>query len=303
MTPFFSVVIPTYNHGHFIDKCLSSVLSQSYTDWEAIVVNNYSEDNTVEIVENFRDERISLVNYRNHGIIAASRNEGIRRARGKFIAFLDSDDWWYPEKLEIVHRHIMEMDVVYHDLDIYTAEGKKRATRDWRRQVVPPVFVDLMVNWNTLPNSGVVVRKEILERVGGLTEDKALNTFEDVELWLKISRVTDRFLYIKQKLGGYWAGGGNLSQSSERHISCIHYIFDKYIDALPEVDRRRAQAQRAYLIGRIKQRTGLDKEAFDLFLRSSRSSNTVVRCKSLTLLLWCAVTRILGCFSVRSVKK
>ena len=65
MSPFFSVVIPTYNHGHLIGRCLSSVLSQSFADWEAIVINNYSEDNTIEVVEGFQDARIRLVNFRN----------------------------------------------------------------------------------------------------------------------------------------------------------------------------------------------------------------------------------------------
>ena len=75
--PFFSIVIPTYNHGHLIKRCLDSIVAQTYIHWEAIVVNNYSNDNTVEIVESYRDPRIRLVNNANHGIIAVSRNKGI----------------------------------------------------------------------------------------------------------------------------------------------------------------------------------------------------------------------------------
>ena len=83
---------------------------------EAIVVNNYSEDNTIDVVEGFRDERLRLVNFSNKGVIAASRNEGIGRAGGDFIAFLDSDDWWYPRKLEIVNKYAGKADVIYHNL-------------------------------------------------------------------------------------------------------------------------------------------------------------------------------------------
>lgn len=90
--PFFSIVIPTYNHGHFIKQCLESVLNQTYTHWEIIVVNNYSEDNTVEVVESLSDKRIRLINFSNAGIIAASRNKGIELANGDWICFLDSDD-------------------------------------------------------------------------------------------------------------------------------------------------------------------------------------------------------------------
>ena len=105
MKPVYSVIIPTYNPGHLIGRCLSSVIAQTFQAWEAIVVNNYSQDNTIEVVEGFRDERVRLFNFSNKGVIAASRNEGIRQAGGDFIAFLDSDDWWYPKKLEIVNRY------------------------------------------------------------------------------------------------------------------------------------------------------------------------------------------------------
>ncbi|MDD3846755.1 MAG: glycosyltransferase [Syntrophorhabdaceae bacterium] len=293
MNPLFSVVIPTYNHGHFIGRCLSSVLSQSFTDWEAIVVNNFSEDNTIEVVEGFKDERIRLVNFSNEGIIAASRNEGIRLARGEFVAFLDSDDWWYTGKLERVRADAANADVIYHDLDIHSVKGKKETAGDWRRQLTPPVFVDLMVNWNTLPNSGVVVRKAILDQVGGLTEDRVLNTFEDAELWLKISRVTERFVYVREKLGAYWVGEANLSTFNERHINCVQYIFDKYLDMLDEKDRRKAAAQMAYITGRIRQKTGSAGQALKLFLTSARSGNRTVRLKSLVLVPVCCLEAIL----------
>jgi glycosyltransferase involved in cell wall biosynthesis len=285
MSPVFSVVIPTYNHGHLIGRCLSSVLAQSFTDWEAIVINNYSEDNTVEVVESFRDERIHLVNFRNNGIIAASRNEGIARARGEFVAFLDSDDWWYPRKLETIQGHAAKADVIYHDLDVYSVRGRKRFARNWRRQLARPVFVDLMVNWNTLPNSGVVVRRTTLDEVGRLTEDRMLNTFEDVELWLKISRITERFVYVRERLGAYWLGESNLSAFNERHIQCVQYIFDKYLNMLAGEDRRQAEMQRAYLLGRIRQRTGRAQEALELFTTSAGSGNLSVRLKSILLVM------------------
>lgn len=296
MDPLFSVVIPTYNHGHLIGRCLTSVVAQSFTDWEAIVINNYSEDNTIEVVEGFHDERIHLVNFRNNGIIAASRNEGIRRARGEFVAFLDSDDWWYPPKLEAVRAHAADADVIYHDLDIHSVEGRKEGMRDWRRQLTRPVFVDLMVNWNTLPNSGVVVRKTILDRVGGLTEDRTLNTMEDAELWLKLSRVTERFVYVRQSLGAYWVGEGNLSAFRERHVHCIRYIFDKYLGMLDEKDRRKAAAQRDYITGRIRQKTGSAGQALRLFLASARSGTRTIRLKSLALIPVCCLMAVAPIF-------
>ena len=280
MKPVYSVIIPTYNHGHLIGRCLSSVIAQTFQAWEAIVVNNYSQDNTIEVVEGFRDERVRLFNFSNKGVIAASRNEGIRQAGGDFIAFLDSDDWWYPKKLEIVNRYAGKADVIYHNLDIYTVRGRKIIHGERRRQVKAPVFIDLMVNWNPLLNSSVVVRRSIVEQVGGLSEDERLTTIEDFDLWLKIAMVTDNFIYINKKLGRYRAGQGNLSESSARHISRIENIFDKYLPLLAGDRSEQAKMQKAYLIGRIQQKSGLRDEAIRSFQQSRRSGNNIIRMKS-----------------------
>lgn len=95
-----SIVIPTFNHAPLLNRALESVRQQTYQNWEAIVVNNFSTDNTIEVIESFKDPRIKLINFSNNGVIAASRNQGINAASGKYIAFLDSDDKWYPIKLE-----------------------------------------------------------------------------------------------------------------------------------------------------------------------------------------------------------
>ena len=97
--PYVSVVIPTYNHAKLLKKALDSVMAQTFEDWEAIVVNNFSADNTIEVVNSFADPRIKILNFSNNGVIAASRNHGLKEATGDFIAFLDSDDIWYPNKL------------------------------------------------------------------------------------------------------------------------------------------------------------------------------------------------------------
>jgi len=95
-SPAVSVIIPTYNHARFLRAAIQSVVDQTFPDWEIVIVNNYSEDDTVQIVASFNDPRIRLVNFCNHGVIAASRNHGMSLATGKAIAFLDSDDIWYP---------------------------------------------------------------------------------------------------------------------------------------------------------------------------------------------------------------
>ena len=98
--PLVSIVIPTYNHAEFLRLAIQSIIEQTYDNWEIIIINNYSTDTTVELVEKFKEPRIRLINFNNNGVIATSRNIGIKKSRGEWIAFLDSDDIWYPSKLE-----------------------------------------------------------------------------------------------------------------------------------------------------------------------------------------------------------
>ena|SRR5438132_1419331 len=115
--PTISIVIPTYNRAELLKRALESVRAQTFEDWEAVIVNDHSEDDTVEVVARFEDPRVRLVNFKSGGVIAASRNYGIRLSRGRIIAFLDSDDLWYPSKLERCLRAMTaEVDLVAHGL-------------------------------------------------------------------------------------------------------------------------------------------------------------------------------------------
>ncbi|SVC19016.1 uncharacterized protein METZ01_LOCUS271870, partial [marine metagenome] len=126
ISPIVSVVIPTNNRELLLSRALKSVVDQSYTNWEAIVVDNHSQDNTDEVIYNFGDSRIKLLKIHNKGIIAASRNLGIKAACGDWIAFLDSDDWWSPIKLERSLQFLNSgADIVYHDLFIVKNKKQK----------------------------------------------------------------------------------------------------------------------------------------------------------------------------------
>lgn len=112
--PYFSIVIPTYNRGNLIGRCIDSIRSQNYTNWEAIIVDNYSEDNTEEIVMSYNDERIRFIKNHNYGVIAVSRNKALDMAKGDWICFLDSDDAWLPSKLEKMCEYTDKYDLIYH---------------------------------------------------------------------------------------------------------------------------------------------------------------------------------------------
>ena len=100
--PFFSIVLPTYNQSKFLEKCINSILSQSFKNWELLVINNNSTDNTINLIKKFNDKRIKVFNINNEGILARSRNLGIRKSKSEWICFIDTDDRWYPKKLEMI---------------------------------------------------------------------------------------------------------------------------------------------------------------------------------------------------------
>lgn len=264
--PFFSIVIPTYNHGHLIKRCLDSILAQKYTDWEVIVVNNFSEDNTIEVVEAFHDSRIQLVNNPNHGVIAVSRNKGIELAKGEWICLLDSDDWYYPDKLEEILEYTKDFDIIYHDLDMYNDKGVMWGRKIKGRDLSGNVRDDLLVNGNGIPNSSVAVRAEIIKKVGGFSEEKELIAVEDSDCWIRIAEQTQRFKYIPKSLGGYWIGA-NIS-CSIKQIKREQTLSDRHIHKLNPPQQKMALRSLAYRQARIYHKLGMFQLAREKYRES-----------------------------------
>ena len=105
MKNLISVIIPTYNRNKKLKRALESVINQSYFKWEVIVVDNYSNDGTQEMIKKFNNPKIQFYKFFNKGVIAASRNFAIRKSKGKILAFLDSDDWWTEDKLYYSNKY------------------------------------------------------------------------------------------------------------------------------------------------------------------------------------------------------
>ena len=108
MSELISIIIPTFNHAYYLERCLKSIESQTISNYEIIIIDNHSTDNTNEVVNSFNDARLKLLKVHNNGVIAISRNKGILEAKGDWIAFLDSDDFWYPKKLEVSMKFISD---------------------------------------------------------------------------------------------------------------------------------------------------------------------------------------------------
>jgi len=282
--PEVSIVTPIYNRAQYIGRAIQSVVDQTFDNWEMVVVDDCSTDSSREVIKSFalRDERIKLIeSASNFGGPARPRNIGVERARAEYIAFLDSDDWWYPRKLEVCLGHVDRSDVLCHDLDVYLTGGKRLLKKVRGRALKGPAFIDLMTKGNALPNSSAVVRKKTILDVGGFSEDRSLISVEDFDLWLKIARTASRFCYIGKSLGGYWDGGGNISSSVEKHVEAVQTLYNHYLHFLGEKHRCRAEAAKNYYIGRNRLRAGELTGAREALRVCIRSGELKCRVKSL----------------------
>jgi len=273
--PVVTVVIPTYNHASFLYHSIGSVCCQTFTDWEVVIVNNYSEDDTESVVASFADERIRLVNFHNKGVIAASRNYGISLAQGDYIAFLDSDDVWYPEKLE---RCLSVFDA--HSVDIVCHGELWMDSDGYRREVTygpesRASYESLLVRGNSLSTSAVVVRHSLILDVNGFSESSDFITAEDYDLWLKFAKRGVSFSFLFDILGEYRIHPDGNSQAIIKNVDATLAVISHHFSTLDQFGFwkkswlfRKSKARVIYGGGRGFQRQRNLSQAFNMFVKS-----------------------------------
>ena len=225
--PKVSVIIPTYNRAHLISQALESVFAQTFRDYEVIVVDDGSTDDTHGVLEPYR-HRIHYVWQENYGISAA-RNKGILLSRGDYVAFLDSDDTWYPDKLKqqvaYLERH-PHVSVVYGQILADLGEGSN-GKKVLPRKVVR-TFQDLVRESNTIPTSVTMVRRKCFETVGLF--NPSFPVAEDFELWLRIARHF-RIEYLEGIVGEYKVHASNTTHNVEKVYRGYLKVFEKILSA------------------------------------------------------------------------
>lgn len=186
--PTVSVIIPTYNRASLIEKPIKSILAQTFQDFEIVVVDDCSTDNTEEVVKAFNDRRINYFRHQKNQGAGVSRNTGIANSASKYVAFLDSDDEWLPEKLEkqvtLFQNSNAEVGMVYTWLCNINDSGEVMSVSGSRHRGF--IKDDLLYSNFVGTPSTVMLKRECLEKVGGF--DPAMLTFvEDLDLWIRIA--------------------------------------------------------------------------------------------------------------------
>lgn len=204
-----SVIVPTFNRAHFLTETIDSILSQTFKNFELIVVDNCSTDNTREVIHSYNDERLKYYTNPNNGIIAVNRNYGIRKSLGEYIAFCDDDDLWLPKKLE---RQLQEFEkddqigLVCSNLINFNENGKQWEQHRYQSGSSYITFEALFRN-NTVLCSSVLLKRLVISDVGMMDESPELFRAEDYELWLRIARKY-RIKYVHLPLVKYRTHSG-----------------------------------------------------------------------------------------------
>jgi len=188
--PKVSVIVTTYNRAHMVTETIDSILNQTFKDFELIVVDNESTDETEEVIQSFTDERVRYFKHQNNGVVAVNRNYGVRKAEGQYVAFCDDDDLWIPEKLE---RQLQEFEKDSQiglvctnaiNFDRRGEHGKRLRTalKD------SDLTFESLVWKNSIIGSSVLVKRQVIDDVGLMDESPEIFTAEDRELWIRVAK-------------------------------------------------------------------------------------------------------------------
>jgi len=182
--PYVSVIIPTYNRGWILREAIESVLSQEFTDYELIVVDDGSTDDTPDILGDYGRD-IIVLHQSNRGVSAA-RNRGIAASRGQLVAFLDSDDLWLPRKLigQVDFFKANPAALICQTQETWVRNGVRVNPRNRHHKFSGMIFEPSLALCLVSP-SAVMIRKTLFDRVG--TFDESLPACEDYDLWLRVS--------------------------------------------------------------------------------------------------------------------
>lgn len=295
MSHLVSIIMPAYNAERYVADAIGSVLAQTYPNWELVVVDDGSKDGTGEVVRGLaaRDERIRYV-ARENGGQAAARNTGIRASRGTLVAFLDADDLWIEEKLQLQLRALEETGADVLSSNGFVFQDDDTSVEAYELSTVPgrtegAEMFRLLYAFNRIQIQSVIVRRELLEQVGLFDEDRRYQNCEDYDLWLSLAVAGALFYGMEEQLIKY-----------RRHDAASTHRLSNVLRPMVEVKKKHGRAE---VLGEKEVRTrirDLYRSLIEALVRENKlseaarsleefaawESNVVTRAQSLVLKLW-----------------
>jgi glycosyltransferase involved in cell wall biosynthesis len=274
--PMVSVIIPAYNAAEFLGAAIASVQKQTFSDWELLIINDGSTDDSVAIIGEYQtiDDRIHLINQLNQGVSTA-RNLGVEKSRGQFLAFLDADDQWLPNKLYQHLKHFQshpQLGVSFSQVEILNQAGEPTGQVSSSRlsNLKPEYFLS---ENPTTTTSNWVVRREVFHQVGGFCKDMSFS--EDLEWLLRVSCTDWEVAGIDEVLTRYRTSSGGLSSNLYHMEAGWNQLVDRarvYAPALVERHFALAQAVHLRYLARRAFRLGVPADVgVDFMTRALRS--------------------------------
>ncbi len=277
--PKVSVIIPAYNAQKYLAETIDSVMAQTFSDFELIVVDDGSKDKTVSIIRQYQakyPEKIRLIQKENGGP-ASARNAGIRVANGEYIAFNDADDLWLPEKLEkqvaYFDAQLPEVGLVYTDARKFDHDGLWTLPKRFNHKFVEGMIYKDLLKDNMVPNQSVLVRKKCFEDVGLFDESPEVFTSEDYDMWLRIA-LKYEINYLDEILSLYREHIQGINKNFERSHNAAIRVMEKHLEMAQnnhelEDAIRDALSKYLYIFGYCLLRNGKGVVAKEILIRSS----------------------------------
>lgn len=262
--PKVSVIIPTYNRAKLVDRAIKSVLLQTFKDFELFIIDDASTDNTQQIVEQFRDERIKIIRHQKNKGGSAARNTGINTAKGEYIAFLDDDDEWISTKLEkqirFFERCKRNVGLIYNWAEIIDEEKDSFVKLQCK---VRGNFLREILNRSFLPSPTVMVKKLCFRSIGLFDEN--FTSCQDREMWTRIAtqyqvEVLPECLAITHKHSDFSIGG-----SPKKVIYGYYQYFTKFQKLYLQQGMKKELSQHLNSVAYKLAQEGYDEESKECF--------------------------------------
>ena len=232
---FFSVILPTFNRADKLNRAIDSVINQTFKNWELIIIDNNSQDNTEKIVLGYENKKILFHKIDNEGVIATSRNYGIKKSRGVYICFLDSDDWWDIKKLELVYEKAkLGHSFIYHNHFIYAPNRLIKKRKIYSKKIQKPFFSNLIKFGPSFATSSVVINKSEFKKINFFDTDKKYVAWEDFDAWLRLSKITNSFYRINKTLSTIYLDKTNFL-NDDLKLKNINLFLRKYLSEEDEI--------------------------------------------------------------------